>query len=249
MGPRVVAVVQARTGSTRLPGKVLLDIAGVPMLDRVIRRLARSERLDAVVVATSTLPGDDAIVARCEVLRVPVVRGDALDVLSRYALAAREAEADVVVRVTSDCPFIDPVVVSTVVAALVDADPPADYASNTLAPRTFPRGLDVEAFTAAALYEADRDDDDPGTREHVTPFIQDTDRFRVVPVTWPEDLSSLRWTVDTDDDLEAARRLAQAFDGNLDTGWLDLLDAWQAHPEWQALNAHVEQKKVERDRP
>jgi spore coat polysaccharide biosynthesis protein SpsF (cytidylyltransferase family) len=245
-GPRVVAIVQARMGSTRLPGKVLADIAGHTMLERVVRRLGRCDRLDEVVVATSTLAQDDAIVDACDRLGVQVVRGDPLDVLGRYALAARATDADIVVRVTSDCPFIDPDVVSAVVAALVDAEPSVDYASNTMTPRTFPRGLDVEAFTAAALFDADRHDRDPGTREHVTPFIQDPARFRSAAVVWADDLSAIRWTVDTEADLDVARRLAGAFAGRLDPGWLELLDVWRQHPEWHDLNAHIEQKKVER---
>jgi len=246
---RVVAVVQARMGSTRLPGKVLTDIAGRTMLDRVLTRLERSVRVDEVVVATSTLAPDDAIVAAGAELGFRVVRGDALDVLSRYAVAARASEADVVVRVTSDCPFIDPDVVSSVVGALVDAPEPVDYAANTLEPRSYPRGLDCEVMTVAALLEADRLDDDPGTREHVTPFIRDSGRYRLVAVAHPVDLSAIRWTVDTDEDLELARQMAAHFGGRDDVPWLELLRAWQERPAWQALNAQVEQKPVVRTRP
>ena len=143
-------------GSTRLPGKVLADIAGRPMLEWVLTRVARSSSVDEVVLATTTLSQDDALQALAGELGVRVVRGDALDVLSRYVLAVGETGADVVVRVTSDCPFIDPGLTTTVVSTLIDADPPIDYVSNALPPRSFPRGLDVEAVTSHALLEADR---------------------------------------------------------------------------------------------
>ena len=241
---RVVGVIQARMGSTRLPGKVLKDIAGQTMLDRVVRRLGRSERLDEVVVATSTLPEDDPLLEQAEHLSVEVVRGDALDVLSRYVVAAEQTAADVVVRVTSDCPFIDPELVTAVIGALVDADGHVDYASNTLEPQTFPRGLDVEVLRTQALLEADRLDQNPATREHVTPFIRDSGRYRLARVANDEDLSALRWTVDTDEDLALARQMAAHFEGSDTMSWRDLLEAWREHPSWHSLNAHVEQKKV-----
>lgn len=240
---RVVAIVQARMGSTRLPGKVLALIAGRTMLDRVVTRVGRSVAVDDVIVATSTLAQDDAIVEHCQTLGVRVERGDPLDVLTRYAHVVRNTEADVVVRITGDCPFIDPSLVSIVVASLLETDG-ADYAANVLEPRTFPRGLDVEAMTASALLEADALDGDPGRREHVTPFIRDSGRYRLVGTRHHQDLSFVRWTVDTSDDLELACVMAEHFGGSDDTTWTDLLSAWMSHPSWQPINAHVEQKKV-----
>ncbi len=244
MTTRVAAIVQARMGSTRLPGKVLEAIEGRTMLDRVVTRLTRAGGIDEVAVATGNLGQDDAIVEHCRTLGVRVERGDPLDVLSRYTAVTRELRADVVVRITADCPFLDPDVVAEVVASLVDAEETVDYASNTLDPRTFPRGLDVEVVTADALFEADRLDLDPCTREHVTPFIRTCRRFRLSSTRYSEDLSAIRWTVDTREDLEAARRMAAHFGGQDDTAWKDLLEAWCRNPEWQLLNNHVEQIQV-----
>lgn len=243
---RVVAVVQARMGSTRLPGKVLTAIAGRTMLDRVVTRLGRSAAVEEVIVATSTLVQDDPIVAHCNTLGVRVERGDPLDVLARFARVARAVDADVVVRITADCPFIDPFLVSAVVTALVDADPAADYAANVLDPRTYPRGLDAEAMTVAALLEADRLDDDPASREHVTPFIRDSGRYRLAGTRHQEDLSAIRWTVDTSEDLRLACTMAEHFDGSDETPWTDLLAAWLSHPSWHQINATVAQKRVAR---
>ena len=149
---KVVAFVQARLGSTRLPGKVLLDLAGEPMLARVMERLGRSKTLDEVVVVTSDLERDDPLVDLCEDRDWLVGRGSEQDVLQRFHKVAEERKPDVVVRVTSDCPLIDPEVVDLVVNRLLDER--ADYAANVVEPRTWPRGLDVEAFTFQALGRA-----------------------------------------------------------------------------------------------
>jgi spore coat polysaccharide biosynthesis protein SpsF len=159
----IVAVIQARMGSTRLPGKVLRDIGGKTMLARVVRRMQCAASLSQVVVATTTSPADKAIVAECERLGIPAFRGDEQDVLDRYYQAAQAHRADVVVRVTSDCPLIDPGVVDEVVRAFLDAEP--DYASNTLE-RTYPRGLDTEVMTMAALARAWREAQEPYQHAH-----------------------------------------------------------------------------------
>jgi spore coat polysaccharide biosynthesis protein SpsF len=239
---RTVAIVQARTGSTRLPGKVLLPLLGRPMLEVVVRRAGRAESVDAVVVATTTLADDDAIAAMGARQGWLVTRGSESDLLDRYLEAAREHRADRVVRITSDCPLIDPELIDEVVASLERSG--ADYASNTLAPRTFPRGLDAEAMTIDALEAAGRDDRDPASREHATPFIyRHPERFRLARVASPVDLSGHRWTVDTPDDYELVRRIFDAL-GRDDFTWREALDTVRAHPDWSDLNAHVEQKVV-----
>jgi spore coat polysaccharide biosynthesis protein SpsF (cytidylyltransferase family) len=231
-------------GSTRLPGKVLADIAGRSMLEWVLTRVARAAGVNEVVVATTTLTEDNVVQESGDQLGVRVVRADPFDVLGRYVVAAREAEADVVVRVTADCPFIDPELITSVVERVLGAGPPIDYVSNTIEPRTFPRGLDVEAMTRRALLEADRLDSDPESREHVTPFIRESGRFLIASVTNDEDVSAVRWTVDTAADLELVRRMADAFGGRDTVTWRELLQAWRAHPDWWALNAHVAQRQV-----
>ena len=239
---RTVAIIQARTGSTRLPGKVLLPLLGEPSLAKVVRRAGRAASLDAVVVATTTLPADDAIAALGAGAGWPVVRGSELDLLDRYLQAAHEHDAARVVRITSDCPVIDPAVIDEVVHALETSG--ADYASNTLEPRTFPRGLDVEAMSLAALEAAGRDDRDPASREHATPFLyRHPERFSLVRVPSAIDRSEHRWTVDTPEDYELVRRIYDAL-GRDDFGWLEALAVVEAHPDWSDLNRHIEQKRV-----
>lgn len=237
-----VAIVQARTGSTRLPGKVLLPLLGEPMLTRVMRRAARADTLDAVVVATTTDPSDDPIVALAERNDWPVARGSIDDLLDRYVRAARRFEADVIVRITSDCPLVDPGVINATVDAYHAGD--FDYTSNALEPRTFPRGLDVEVVSRFALERAWEQDDDPAWREHATPFIyRHPERFRIGRVTSPDDHSEQRWSVDTAEDYELVRRIYEHI-GRDDFSWRDALAVVDAHPDWRDLNRGVVQKLV-----
>lgn len=240
---KTVAIIQARMGSTRLPGKVLQDLAGEPMLVRVVNRTRRARRIDEVVIATTDLPRDDELERLCASRRWLCHRGSEDDVLDRYYQAARRFGADVVVRITSDCPLIEPEVVDQVVSAYA-APPPVDYASNVLPERTFPRGLDVEAFGFALLARLWRECRDPAAREHVTEQVFRTPgRFRVRNVTSPRDLSHWRWTVDTPDDLLLVRKIYEHFGGDA-FSWHEVLAVLAEHPEWRAINAHVEQKAV-----
>jgi Spore coat polysaccharide biosynthesis protein F, CMP-KDO synthetase homolog len=239
---RTVAIIQARTGSTRLPGKVLLPLLGEPLLVRVVRRVARAATVDATVVATTTMPNDHAIADLGAREGWLLERGSEMDLLDRYLQAARAHGADRVVRITSDCPLIDPDVIDAVIAALESAG--ADYASNTLEPRTFPRGLDVEAMTMTALEAAGQADEDPASREHATPFIyRHPERFRLIGVRLPVDLSGHRWTVDTPEDYELVRRIYDEL-GRDDFAWREALAVVEAHPDWSELNNHIEQKIV-----
>jgi spore coat polysaccharide biosynthesis protein SpsF len=239
---RVVTIIQARMGSTRLPGKVLMDVAGQAMLQRVIERAARIDGVAEVVVATSTAQPDEAIVSACREWGIRCVRGSEDDVLSRYRLAAEEASAEAVVRVTSDCPLLDPEVSGQVVRRFVEERP--DYASN-IEERTWPRGLDTEVFTAEALKNADRQADQPYQREHVTPYIEEqTDRFRILPVTGGEDHSEHRWTVDTPEDLRFVREVYDELGGDGLFSWTDVLELVQRRPELREINRHVRQKHV-----
>ena len=239
----VVAIVQARMGSSRLPGKVLLDLAGKPMLARVVARLSRAQMLDTIAVATSTHAHDDVLAEWCRAARVPCVRGSENDVLDRYYKAAQELGATTVVRVTSDCPFIEPSIVDRVVRAL-HADESSAYASNINPERFYPRGLDVEAFRLSALKEAQDEATLPPHREHVTPFMwEQPQRFPQVLVKAEVDLSHLRWTVDTPEDYEFARRAFAHF--GTDTFDLDdMVDLVRSDSELAALNAHISQKPL-----
>ncbi len=237
---KVIAIIQARMGSTRLPGKVLLDLAGEPMLSRVVNRLRRAKRLDGVVVATTTESRDDALATFCEQRGIACFRGDENDVLDRYYRAAQAHEAGAVVRVTSDCPFIEPEIVDRVVAELDDAE--VDFASNIGMPRTYPRGLDTEALPRRTLTRVWEEDRNPAWREHVTLFIHKRpELFRTRNVCHESDLSQMRWTVDTPEDFAFASRVYADF-GRDDFSWRDVLAVLENHPEWSAINQAIEQK-------
>lgn len=204
----VAAIIQARMGSTRLPGKTLMSFGGATVLEHVVARVRLARRIQRVVVATTERADDNAIVGECERLGVDVVRGSEPDVLARYVVAARSIGADVVVRITADCPLLDPAVTDRVVDALAES-PAADYASNGLV-ASFPHGLDAEALPAAILEVTAREAREPAEREHVTPFIYNRpERFRLRNVRAEQDYSRLRWTLDTPADLENLRRIAE----------------------------------------
>jgi len=238
---KVVAIIQARTGSTRLPGKVLADVGGKTMLARVTERLQRASSLNELLVATTDLPADDLVVAECRKYSVSISRGDQEDVLDRYYRAAQLAKADVIVRITSDCPLIDPEITDKTVSAFLEATP--DYAANTLV-RTYPRGLDTEVFSMEALARAWREAAIPYQRAHVTPyFYENPSKFRLVSVSAPQDLSEFRWTVDTPEDLEFVRGIYQRFEGRV-FGWRDVLTLLEREPELTDLNRLIAQKAL-----
>jgi spore coat polysaccharide biosynthesis protein SpsF len=223
-------------GSRRLPGKVLALLSGSPVLQFVTTRVVKARTVDHVVVATSVQPGDDPIASWCAAEGVTCVRGPEADVLARYALAAEATSADVVVRVTADCPLLSPAVVDLVVDARSASD--ADYASNTLA-RSFPHGLDVECLTRAALDGAATEALDPDEREHVTPFVYNRpERYLLTSVAAPEDWSWLRWTLDTAVDLQALESIIAAIPSALDplSDWRAIAEQFAATPSLQAAN-------------
>ncbi len=233
-------------GSTRLPGKVLAPLRGRPMLAWQLERLAACRRVDDIVVATSDAPADDPIEDLARRAGVGCFRGPERDVLRRYAGAARAAAADVVARVTGDCPLVDAAVADAVIAGLVDASPPCDYASNVLE-RTWPRGLDVEALHRDALERCDRMATSAAAREHVTWFIVEErpELFVRRSITDAGRNADLRWTVDTPEDLEMMRQLFDA--AGIDApraSYPELLAHVRAHPELAAINAGVAQKRA-----
>jgi spore coat polysaccharide biosynthesis protein SpsF len=229
---------QARTGSSRLPGKVLLEVAGEPMLAHEIRRLQRIEELDDVVVATTVDPADDPVTAVADAEGVRWFRGSEHDVLDRYYRAAEAASADVVLRVTADCPLLDPEVAGLVLSALAAQDGALDYASNVVE-RTYPAGLDAEALTAEALERAFRLGRSPEAREHVTWFLlrERPDLFRIGSVTDDVDNSDLRWTVDSARDLELVRRLYDELGlARTPRSYREVIAYVREHPELETLN-------------
>ena len=239
---KVVAIIQARMGSVRLPSKVLADIAGRSMLWRVSQRAAQAALVAQVVVATTLEPEDEEIVDECARLHVACFRGSAEDVLRRYHEAANIYAADAVVRITADCPLIDPKVVDLVVAAFLNRRP--DYASNTLQ-RTWPRGLDTEVTTAAALARACREATRPYQRTHVMPYIyRHPESFRLLPVVGPEDLGQWRWTVDFPEDLDFVRAVYGRLGGDGTFSWRDVRQLLAREPALAELNRHVRQRQL-----
>ncbi len=227
--------------STRLPGKVLADLGGRPLLARVVERARGAGSLDVVAVATTDRPADDRVAELCRAEGIPFFRGSEDDVLDRYRGAAREFEADVIVRLTADCPLLDPAVIDRVVRAFLAGD--CDYASNTIEP-TYPDGLDTEVFSRSALETAWSDAKLKSEREHVTPYIwKNPGRFRLLSVKNDQDLSGLRWTVDEPQDLELVRRIYEVFSAAPGFGMKDILEAFRRHPEWKNINAGFERNE------
>ncbi|MCX6658434.1 MAG: glycosyltransferase family protein [Euryarchaeota archaeon] len=241
---RVVAIVQARMSSTRLPGKVLMDIAGMSMLARSVRRLSRAKSLSEVVVATTIEKSDDPIVEQCEINGWKYFRGSREDVLDRYHSTATSFRADGVVRITSDCPMIDPGMVDAVLDEFFKWEGDVDYLSNMIPRRTYPRGLDTEVFTFDALDLAWKQDTNPSWREHVTQYIlRHPEIFRIRGIMNDIDYSSMRWTVDTPEDLRFARTVLENFQNDQFT-WKEIVEFLQARPDILEINKEIRQKAL-----
>jgi spore coat polysaccharide biosynthesis protein SpsF len=241
---KIVAIIQAHMGSTRLPGKVLADICGRPMLIRVIERVKKAARVDELVVATSNLAGDDAIVACCSPVNVVCFRGSDSDVLDRFTMAAHSASADVIVRITSDCPLIDSEVIDHVIDRFLASAPPVDYASNKI-PQSFPRGLDTEVFTRGSLERAWRDARERYQRTHVTPYIYEHPGvFRLLSVTSETDRADWRWTVDTVEDLRFVRGIYSRLGAEGTFTWRDVVELLEREPSLADINRNVRQKDI-----
>jgi spore coat polysaccharide biosynthesis protein SpsF len=241
--PQVVAIIQARMASERLPGKVLLDLGGQPALSWVVRRATRAAGIDQVVVATSVAADDDVIASFCKEQDYSCVRGNLQDVLDRYIHAARKTDADVIVRLTGDCPLIDPGMLSENLKTFLSAKPPLDFAANRLPnERTIPIGLDAEFCTRNALEIAWREAQKPHQREHVMPFFYEhPDRFRILHIKNIPDYGHLRWTLDTPEDLELLRQIVAHFD-NDEFSWQEVLALFEKKPELAQVNAAVQHR-------
>lgn len=249
-GPRTLVIIQARMGSTRLPGKVLMPLAGEPMLSHVVRRAAAAKGVDGVVVATTTKASDDPVVELTQRIGALFFRGSEDDVLARYVGAAREHGAELVVRVTSDCPLYDTALLEEMLAAraALAAAQRVDVYCNIFGQRTYPRGLDTEIVDARVLAQLADTATDPRAREHVTwGLYQEPARYSLHNHVQREgrDDSARRWTVDTPADYEMVRRVYDALaPGNPLFGFAETLAWLHAHPEVAALNADIEQKKI-----
>ncbi len=266
-----LAIIQARMTSSRLPGKVLLDLGGQPMLVRVVERTRRARSLRRVIVATTTDPSDDPVAALCAERGYACYRGSLFDVLDRYYQAAKASCAERVVRITADCPVMDAEVVDAAVTALRSAE--VDFVASRFPPpwgRTYPIGLDVEVCTFEALERAWKEADRPYQREHVMPYLYEEMQpegapfphpdfplthasltpwrsrrgFRILRMDHDPDYGHYRWTVDTPADLEALRRIYANFGNRDDFSWRNVVALYRARPELAAINAAVQHKSL-----
>ena len=261
MKPKVVAIIQGRMSSSRLPGKILADIAGQPMLTRVFTRTSRATTLDEIIFATTTDASDQAVAEYCDFSGIPHTRGNLFDVLDRYYQTALQAKADVVVRITADCPVIDPELIDNVVNTLLEDE--YDFVCNRLPPpwtRTYPIGLDVEACTFKVLKKAWKDAKEPQHREHAMPYFYEGVElstinrqlqtgtsprgFNIALLHHTTDFGDYRWTVDTPEDLEFMREVYSRFDGRDDFTWKEVLDLVHDNPELPKINADVQHKTL-----
>ena len=243
MSPRTIAIIQARMASSRLPGKVMADLCGRPVLEWIIRRAQRARLIDQVVVATTDSPEDDAIEEFCKKNKFAYLRGSMHDVLDRYYQAAQQFDAQVIVRLTGDCPFIDAEMLDSNLAKFFAADPPLDFAANRLPDqRTIPIGLDAEYCTFAALKIAWQEAKVPHQREHVMPFFyENPGRFNIKHFQHEANLGHYRWTVDTPEDLELVRAICGHYQNDR-FSWLEILELFDEQPDLAAINAQVSHK-------
>lgn len=235
--------VQARMRSKRLPGKVLREVLGKPLLDFQIERLRQAKEANEVVILTSTHPADDAIVEFCKQKEVLCYRGPEDDVLARYQQVAIERQPDAIVRITSDCPLIDPEITDMVIKTYRNAYPTFDYVSNTLK-HTFPRGLDTEIFSLQALDNAFKNGQLSEEREHVTPYLyRHPELFNLANVASDINLSKYRWTVDTIEDFTLIKLILEhLYPNQPDFRLYDVINLLKQHPDWMSINSQVKQK-------
>lgn len=240
---KIVAIIQARMTSTRLPGKVLKKVMNKTLLEYQLERVSRSKYIDEIIVATTTNNTDQPIVELCENLNISIYRGSEYDVLSRYYEAALQSNAEIIVRITSDCPFIDPEIVDKVIELYMNSH--VDYASNTLK-RTYPIGMDTEVFSFNALKQANDEATLERDREHVTAYMYvNSGLFNKKNLAYNLNLSNHRWTVDTIEDFKLVSKiLEKLYSDKRKFTMLDILDLINKYPQWSEINAHIEQKKI-----
>lgn len=221
-----------------------MDLGGQTVLERVVRRVQKCKNVNEIVVATSMLPVDDEIVKACGIMDVPVFRGSESDVLDRFLKVAYAHHADICARITADCPLIDPGLNDEIIQLFMQANPAVDYASNKI-PQSYPRGLDFEVFTIAALERAWQNASLPYERAHVTIYIYEhPDQFKLLSITSDVKRADWRWTLDTLEDLEFIRQIYARL-GKADRfTWHDVIALLENEPTLSKINQHVVQKRV-----
>ncbi|MFU0781508.1 MAG: 3-deoxy-manno-octulosonate cytidylyltransferase [Thermoanaerobacterium thermosaccharolyticum] len=242
-----VAIIQARMGSTRLPGKVMKIIMDKPVIGHVVNRVKASKEIDDIIIATTTKKEDDIIVEEAKKLNVKYFRGSEEDVLSRYYYAAKENNADIVIRITSDCPLIDPQIIDKIIKTFIETSKKEkiDYLSNTIE-RTYPRGLDVEVFNFETLEKAFKEADRPYQREHVTPYIYENHEiFKIKQIKNNIDYSNYRWTLDTIEDFKVIETIYENLYKENELFYMeDIIKFQKEHPEIAKINENIKQKEL-----
>lgn len=243
----IAAIVQARFGSTRFPGKILKEIYHKPMLWHVVNRLSHSKLIERTIVATTNLAEDDQVQEFCEVNNFLFYRGSSEDVLSRYYETAKSFDAKIIVRITSDCPVIDYSIIDRMLEEFISEArfDKLDYLSNVLT-RTFPRGLDAEIFSFATLIKAHQEATEKYEREHVTPYIYNRpDLFALKNFSNEKDYSFHRWTVDTQEDFNLIEKIYKSlYEKNKLFLFEDILKLFEEEPDLIRINQNIQQKKL-----
>lgn len=233
---KTICIIQARMGSTRLPNKVMRKITGTPMIGVLLGRISKAKGIDKIIVATTDSIESLPLVKYVRELGYSVYQGNESDVLDRYYQTALMHNADSVIRITGDCPLIDPVIVDEVIEKFKCSQ--VDYASN-INPPTYPDGLDVEIFTFSALERAYNETTETYHREHVTPYIRESGLFKQVNISSSIDLSDKRWTVDEPEDFEIVKNIFEHFQPEISFGWKDILSLNENNPNLFKSNHHL----------
>ncbi len=244
---KIVSTIEARMASTRLPGKIMKEILGRPMLELLIERLKRAKKVDEIIVATTVNPEDEVVTRLAERVGVKWFRGSSEDVLDRVLQAAKFCKADVIVEMTGDCPLLDPEIVDMMVSKFLAGKGKYDYVANVIK-RTYPRGLDTQVFPVAVLQEVSRMTQDPADRENVSLYIYEhPEKYRLLNVEAPPEIArpDLRLTVDTEDDLRLVREIfATIYPKKQNFTSLDVIKLIDANPALKMVNVHIQQKKI-----
>lgn len=241
----IICIIQARLGSTRLPGKILMKMGEMPVLWHVIQRVKKSKSVNKIIIATTLEEKDDPIVDFCNQYAIPFFRGSEDDVLDRYYQAAEKFKSKIIVRVTSDCPLVDAQVIDELINLFQKKH--CDYVCNNMPPN-YPHGLDAEVFSFSALEKAWKEAKNQFEREHVTPYIRlNPNKFKIKNLSNKKDLSKIRWTLDFKEDLEALREIYKLLGGKAlthDFTWLDVLKIYNEHPYIRKINKNVNWKEI-----
>tara|TARA_B100000886_G_C20399586_1_gene481937 strand:- start:36 stop:743 length:708 start_codon:yes stop_codon:yes gene_type:complete len=233
---KTIAIIQARMGSTRLPGKVMMKIIGKPIIEHLIDRVSKSGYINDIVVATSNKTENQELINFLKLKGIKIFIGDEEDVLSRYYLTAKKYQAKNIVRITADCPLIDySVIDSTIKAYFKDT---VDYTSNIF-PRSFPKGLDTEVFSFKSLEKAFKESNKKYDREHVTPYIRESGKFKISNFSYKKDLSHVRLTVDWKEDFILIDKIFNIFKPNALFNWLDIISIMDKDPNLYKINSHL----------